>query len=773
MRSTTSLFSACSLFLITVVQASRAQDTQVIASQNQSRLVIAVYANPVVKGVPTKIALVAVNQKGNIADDFSGSVQLQVTDPGANIPTSVSFTSSDDGVHLLSNITFSSLGTHTISGSARIGKVTVQAVATVLVISDNAQLPCPTIIGDIDVDGDVDDGDVELLSNNIQGLIPLGCLQIIAADVVPDGHLNQTDVQALSLIIGDDTEPPGDVPPGEPPHCAVQILAPLDGTYINQDKVVVAFRVFGPIATFAEVQPHLNVFSNRPVFPPTRKSIAPGDNLLTRLGDLFEIHADGTMVLALEEMLPIGPNTITIVSCHEGGEICCAKVSINVTGVEVLVAPEEILAETKVKGVTEPSQVLVAGVEVDPDADNISIRWSDPNPPAERHSAIKFRPSNRQATVVEVPERTSRDVPSADVEVTLNWVASAGPEVSLDAAIVAMVFQDEVPRLANVNLSKHPQPGDMVNITGIAEIPQDQIGLKWSDELQIKLKDAVPPSNIKKGDAKKFLKDTPSQNILDLTFAVGSNGLWTITVEVTGKYVPRDDLKGSLKVVDQPKMEFVLGIMVDNIDPNTGFPQLFVNRVNAFVAKLQQAQAKIDAAKAKAPEQRNEIENFIVRVMARKRVNFNRLVALAGMGSPGYFTLAGNIVTKFGRTFALTNIPLREGQWDVAGNGKVAIAPSGLTDQEFEGTLIHELTHVLFADEVNQALATARQTNPQAQLNDPGIDQDQDQLLDGERDPNSNTATDPGKKIDQNEEATREAEANLMDVLNRQIPKLE
>ena len=109
------------------------------------RFIIAGIPESVFVGAPSSFMVTVVDQNGNIATDYRGTIGFTSTDPDADLPDEYTYTAADAGVHTFTNgVTLWSEGAQSVSVSDKETGAVV-ASQTVLVMSLSPQPSSPTI----------------------------------------------------------------------------------------------------------------------------------------------------------------------------------------------------------------------------------------------------------------------------------------------------------------------------------------------------------------------------------------------------------------------------------------------------------------------------------------------------------------------------------------------------------------------------------------------------------------------------------------------------
>lgn len=745
MKSAHHLMLFC-ILLAGIIQRSSAQDIQTAATRTgKQELIIAVHARPAVRGVPTKLSIVVVGKSGKIEGNYRRSVILESSDAGA-VPSSVSFSAQDDGIKVVESVVFNTVGNQSITGTATIDGQEITTTIPITVIPNFAEFPCGSVVGDVDGDGEVTDGDVIALGI-LNAVGTCSCPELLTGDLNRNGHIDDEDVQILSATV--DAIIDGIIilpPPGSEP-CIVEILQPGEGQYINRDDATLLFRLIGepePIPTDAVIPlPLIGIFANRPLEPTGRAKISAGVNLMETLADLLVVHPDGTFELQMRGMLPIGFNTVTVTCSSIDGHISCSKVTFIVTGVDVIHAPTSITLDLDSKN---PGQggVYLAAIEQEPDAANVSIAWTEfEDAPSKKKDAARFKPNDRKAAVLEPP--ASHDSGSFfTARVAFARLTGAALRVNADLALTPVLTQDSLPRLIGVNQDPlfATVPGDMTLAPAVF-IPRDANGFLWRSRLHVAVEKVRPPEKVDKS----LLKVRPGPNAL-LTFKAGSKGIWELEVHVTGGFVPRPGLEGTLQSISVERKYVFALVGDDTFNELTGQPVIFTRAVDDCLGAFIEQQRILDRIRAKAAADRTKEEELAVRISNLLAMDFNTLLnARESILNTHYristMTRPDNTSVN-GFTPIAADIP--NGRYEIQ---DVHLSPVGFTEERRCRIVLHELIHVALADDVNRTGGL-----PQ--------DSDFDHLHDKFRDDDPNTPA--NDRIQVNELKTRGMEQDFLDL---------
>ena len=736
-----------SIILASIVRTSTAQDAEAAAKQsNQQQIVIALHARPAIRGVATKLSIVIVGKSGKIEKNFKSSVRLESSEPAA-VPSSFSFSKTDEGFKVVEPITFNFVGNHTITASTTIDGQAVNTSIQVAVIPNVAEFACGIIVGDVDADGSITPDDIVALETlNMCGLAT--CNDLMVGDLNRNGRIDDEDVETLALLV--DAIGDNDIiipPPGSEP-CIIEIIQPEQGEFVNRDDVTLRFRVIGdaepgPIETLFFAFPNVAVFANRPLEPVGRPTIPAGTELIQPLGDLLIFHDDGSIELPLRKALPIGQNTLTVLCSSIDGHVSCAHVTFTVTGVDVIHGPSSITLRPDAKN---PGQggVLIAATELEPDATDVSLMWSDTDDGLrKKKQQSKYSPDDRRATVL-LPPTLVLSGPTFTSEATLMRTTGGVARVNHDLHIVRINVNTSFPRFLGVIHDPRfvIEPGQMTLAPRIV-IPRDENGLLWRARLRVNVNKVRPPANVNKDRLE--VRDGPNAN---LSFLQGSKGLWEVQVQVIGVCIPRPDLANVLAEVTIDSTFSMVLISTDDVNEVSKQPKEFVDKVNECIDMLNEWQRILNIARGKARGQRSVDEELAVRISDAINLDFGGLLTAGDRILSTHYRIT-TMVSPDDETIRGLTPAVRDLQNNRYNYGDTFISPTGMFEDIFCRVLMHELIHSFLYEEVNANGGLV-------------FDADNDGLHDRFRDDDPNTPADARR--DQQEAMVQQLERDLVEL---------
>lgn len=739
---------------LAVVHKDWAQDNAGSKDPKFRSLTLGISSRPVIRGVPCSLVMAVANPTGKVDPEFAGSAQLSTSDSAASIPSSVEIL----GAVEVRNVLFGTVGIHTVTARVKAGPFQLEDSLSVVVLPNIAEFPCPIIVGDVNRDGEITAADAELLNKIVIGdeevVFPSECSHILTGDLTGDRRLGKDDVALLDALTPDDIVPvPGD-------GCRIEILAPIEGSYVRRPDVRIDFRVHdGELIVVDEIGPVVMLCANRPVGGDTFGSIPPGTDLLRALARNLLVLDDGTFSLSLSNLLPIGNVSIHILCRSKSGSISCAELNFTVTGIDIVrVTPLERDYGPNAPG--RPSVVLAA-TQIEPDADTPSIEWA---------SASKPTPRQGSATSLSAVSDVQVEDADAALSITAFLTRAIGGAAVIDEDSAAVPLQDakkeEQPRFIGFHFKPFfPKPPETLELTAQFRIPEDSEGKMWEmDEkaFDAHVTDIAPPPGVDRKLITAFSRESAPLKLF-VVFRANSDGEWRFTIKAKGKFKSLRKDKKDVEIRYETRWSIFAG------GPQVGGqPQAVADLIDGLKKRLSDAQKKIDELRAqekdlRAKSPRTADEEEILKhldALNSMKIDFARLLKCAAK-----FELGDQVVhgSTLGDVAALANgNPGNRMDGDVQTGytfDTIELSPSFFPRgrNEILRTFIHELVHCTLYMEVNETVDAGR---PFAE-----VDRDRDGLEDSERDPSKGDPQHKNPDLHDQEAVTEEITQKLLEAI--------
>jgi hypothetical protein len=658
--------------------------------------VVAVHSNPAVAGTPTGLTLVAVNDRGCIKEDFLGSVELETTDPDAAIPGNLEFGGESNGVVVVGGeqLIFRTPGRHEI----RVSSSGVSGRLALVVLPDVTSRKCPDRIGDVNGDGELDNGDLEVLDQLIETGIGSDPLLVIIADCNKNGKIDAPDSEVLSALIeaeGGEDVVTDDTPP------TLSFLTMSEGDVVPRTTLRIKLA-FGDLGCGVDKN-SLILCASRPLFndrSPVSTIIPVGENI-ARSSIQKEIGDEGAEFV-LDGFAPVGPISILALIADKAGNVTCARVSINIAGIQIIPPFPQLATDggaivvshhVPLPGTVPTVQWSLRGTEENRIVEKL-LAQSKKEP--EIHEVLSelffpvaegtIHPKDRSVVCINLKSPTAIDSTATAVEV--RSVAELDEHSIVFEDYAALDMQDDKPAVVGVEVGKKEE-GRISSVSPVtpelelAARPATVKAQSWQSDLKVEVRLVQGPADVKAVDVIK--NKGPADEV---TFSFPKEGIYKLEFKVTGDF-QKGEGADKKTVPVMVTVTYTIPVEKSNAgerDANSdGLPDQFGSIVLKNMEILDGLANDIKDLK----DMLEAIDNFVGgRAELIKRFRF-----ATNPKSPRQGHLDGATTPRPD----LTNRKLTM--------GSIFLSPSGLGESKLI-VMIHEFTHVLQIKRFNEFIQT-------------------------------------------------------------------